>query len=72
MCRPLSSKGLLMIKAFCSLQRPPEQVVNVLLHSDLLKSNESIFTCFTVLEVRPYFDVVHFQIKSVKGATPRE
>ena len=72
MVRSLSFRGLLMIKAFTSLPRPPEQVLNVLLHSDLVKPGESIFPCFTVLETRPYFDVVHFQVKDIKGTTPRE
>lgn len=72
MCRALSFRGLLMIKAFTSLNRSPEQVINVLLNSDILKADESIFQCFTVLETRPYFDVVHFQMKNIKGNTPRE
>lgn len=72
MCRSLSQKGLVMIKAFSTMHRPPEQVLNVLLHSDIVKPDESIFPCFTVLEVRPYFDVVHFQVNTVKGMTPRE
>jgi hypothetical protein len=72
MCRSLSQKGLVMIKSFSSLQRPPEQVLNVLLHSDITRAEESIFPCFTVIEVRPYFDVVHFQVNTVKGLTPRE
>ena len=72
MCRALSQKGLIMIKGFSSMPRPPEQVLNVLLKSDLTKPDEGIFSCFTVLEVRPYFDVCHFQVNTVKGLTPRE
>lgn len=72
MCRALSQKGLIMIKGFSSMPRPPEQVLGVLLSDEFTKQEDGIFTNFTLLEVRPYFDVCVFQVNTVKGITPRE
>jgi START domain len=71
-CRALSSKGLIMIKAFSFFESPPKHVMSILLDSTILSPDESIFLNFNVLEKRPYFDLIHFKINTVKGLTLRE
>lgn len=72
MCRALSQKGLVMVKGFSTLPRPPDKVLSILSDDEFNTSNEGIFMNFSKIDIRPYFDLIHFQVNTVKGITPRE